>query len=101
VNSTVSSTGWKTTFNGIPFYGHIFTTAEVATLNARPLVSTDFPSGATTAVAGTYYSFGADIGYDTSSCSDGHWPPGPVCPAAYSGTYTFPVYASPETRSGK
>ena len=97
VNTSASTTGWKTTFTGIPFYGHTFTTSEISDLNNRPDASSDFTTGQTTAVAGTYYEFGADIGYESNQCSDGYWPSGPVCPAAYNGTYTFPVFPSPET----
>lgn len=96
VNTTTSTTGWKATWTGIPFYGHVFTTEEVDKLNSRPDASTDFTTGQTTAVAGTYYEFGADIGYESSQCTDGYWPSGPSCPAAYNGTYTFPVFPSPE-----
>lgn len=100
VNDTVSSTGWKATFNGIPYYDHTFTTSEITTLNSRPKASSDFTTGQTTAVAGRFYNFGDNIGYTTSKCVDGYWPPGPGCPKAYTGTATFPVYPSPEYRSG-
>lgn len=97
VNTTTSTTGWTTTFTGIPFYGHTFSTAEITSLNSRPDASTDFTNGQTTAVAGSYYEFGADIGYASTKCTTGYWPSGPGCPAAYNGTYTFPVFPSPET----
>lgn len=101
VNATVAATGWKTTFNGIPYYGKVFSQSDVDTLNSRPNAATDFVSGHTTAVAGQYYEFGADIGFVTSSCSDGYWPPGPSCPSALGkGTVTFPVFLSAEYKSG-
>jgi hypothetical protein len=40
----------------------------------------------TTKVAGDYVHFGDDIGYTTSGCSMGYWPPGPVCAAAQNDT---------------
>lgn len=100
VNSSMSTTGWQTTFTGIPFYGHVFTQDEINKLNSRPRASTDFTTGQTTAVAGTYYDFGDDIGYASTKCTEGYWPTGPDCPVAYSGTYTFPSPASPETQTG-
>ena len=101
VNATQSTTGWKATFTGIPYYGHTFTSAEIAELNSRPDASTDFVTGQTTAVAGNFYNFGDNIGYSTKKCSLGYWPPGPGCPAEYNGSYTFPVYPSPEMKSSK
>lgn len=101
VNTSVSTTGWMVSFNGIPFYGHVFTQDEIDTLNARPRAATDFTTGQTTAVAGTYYDFGADIGYASTKCTEGYWPTGPTCPIAYSGTFTFPSPASPESQSCK
>lgn len=101
VNASTSTTGWQATFTGIPFYGHTFTTEEINELNSRPDASTDFPTGQTTAIAGNYYYFGENIGYSTSKCSLGYWPPGPGCPANYSGTYTFPVFPSPETKASE
>lgn len=50
--------GWKVTYTGIPDYDHTFTTSEVSTLNSRPKASTDFKTGATTATAGSYITFG-------------------------------------------
>lgn len=99
VNATQNTTGWKTTFTGIPYYGHTFTSAEISKLNSRPDAADDFVTGQTTAVAGNFYNFGDNIGYETNKCYLGYWPPGPGCPANYSGTYTFPIFPSPEMRS--
>ncbi|RYG61804.1 YHYH protein [archaeon] len=73
---------------------------DVSTLNNRPKAATDFNSGHTTAVAGQVLTFGEDIGYNSNSCDNGFWPPGPGCPSAYSGEYTFTIAPAPETQSG-
>ena len=96
---TALTTGWKVTFKGIPNYDHTFTASEVAALNARPKKSSDFSSGATTAKAGDYVEFGKNIGYVTTSCSNGYWPPGPSCPTASDRSYVFPIAPAPETKS--
>lgn len=100
VSGTPVISGWIINFNGIPFYDHYFTQSEVAALNSRPSAATDFVSGQTTAVAGIYYNFGDNIGYTPSNCATGYWPLGPGCPSAYRGTHTFPVFPSPEYKSG-
>ena len=41
--------------------------------------SRDFTTGKTTAKAGTVYSFGSNIGYSSTACTLGYWPPGPDC----------------------
>ena len=98
---TSSSNAWTVGMTGIPNYDRTFTAANVAALNARPKASSDFRSGATTAVANTWYAFGSDIGYQTRSCSEGYFPPGPVCPAAQTGfSASFPVNPALETGSG-
>ena len=94
------STGWKVTFKGIPNYDHTITSSEISALTSRPRASTDFVSGSTTASTGDFVAFGQNIGYSTSSCSKGFWPPGPSCPAAADRSYVFTVIPAPETRSG-
>lgn len=94
--------GWQINFSGIPNYDHVITADEISTLNSRPKASTDFKSGsATTAVAGNTVVFGEDINYSSTGCTDGYWPPGPVCPEAYDGSQIFSVNPSPEMASGK
>jgi hypothetical protein len=45
--------------------------------------------------------FGEDIGYSSTACTKGYWPPGPECPAAYSGSKIFPTEPAPETTTGR
>ncbi len=97
VNPTV---GWGITYTGIPNYDHTFTAEEVSTLNARPKASTDFKTGKTTAAVGQLITFGKDIGYSSTSCTDGYWPVGPGCPAKYSGSTKFNLQPAPEIASG-
>lgn len=98
-SSSRSSGTWSTTTYQIPKYNHLFTSSDVSNLNSRPKASTDFVTGSTTAVAGTTYEFGANIGYKTQSCSKGYWPPGPGCPSASSTTDSWDLTPSPETRT--
>jgi hypothetical protein len=95
----VSSNVCSTTTKQIPKYDHVFTSDDITTLNSRPSASSDFVSGSTTAVAGNTYQFGANIGYNTKSCSKGYWPPGPSCPTASSSTYSWDLTPAPETNS--
>ena len=97
---TYSSTAncWAVTTNRIPRYGHTFSQSEVSALNSRPKKATDFKKNSqTTAEVGTYYDFGANIGYKTTSCIRGWWPPGPTCPTAQNARFTFPLLPMPET----
>lgn len=95
------SMGWKVTYTGIPAYGHTMTTAEITSLNSRTNKATDFKSNsATTAVAGTYYEFGADLNFDSSSCTIGYWPTGPGCLSNYSGVAIFDLEPAPEGTPG-
>lgn len=72
--------------HGIPDYDRYFTTQDITFLNSRPKISTDFRSQSkTTAAAGVLVQFGDDIGYDTSGCNMGYWPPGPVCAEEQTG----------------
>lgn len=96
-----SASKWSAVSTGIPNYDRTFTAADISTLNARPLASTDFRSNSkTTAVAGTSYVYGADLNYQTNRCVAGYWPPGPVCPTATSKTSTFTLTPAVETSSG-
>ena len=52
---TSSKNGWSVGITGIPNYDRTFTAANIAALNSRPKASSDFRSGATTAVANTWY----------------------------------------------
>jgi hypothetical protein len=91
---------------GLPNYTVTFTQAQVDALNARPLASTDFATGSTTAIAGTTYDWGADIGFNSTGCrrdgadeGDGWWPPGPECPEASERSMTIPVSPTPATET--
>lgn len=95
---TSTQNAWVVTSSRIPKYGHTFTTAEITKLNSRTNKDTDFTTNsATTAEAGTYYEWGADIGYNTASCSTGWWPPGPTCPTATLTSEFFPLMPLAET----
>ena len=73
--------------HGIPDYNRYFTTSDITFLNSRPRRSSDFrSSSSTTKNAGDYVEFGEDIGFATTGCSMGYWPPGPVCADAQTGT---------------
>ena len=93
-----TSNAWQIGYNRIPNYDHTFTTSEITTLNSRTNAATDFAAGGkTTAVEGSYYVFGTNIGYKTTSCSLGWWPPGPVCPTVSVSSTTFPLMPLSET----
>ncbi len=89
--------------SGIPSYEVTFSQAAIDALNARQNASTDFINGQTTAQANVTYSFGTNIGYNSSSnCTTGAgygwWPPGPVCP---DNQYKEAYFSfSPEPASG-
>jgi hypothetical protein len=68
--------GWNVSFAGIPNYDHEFTSTEVASLNSRPKAATDFSSGHTSVAVGDMVVFGDDIGYSSTACTTGYWPPG-------------------------
>ena len=97
--SMLSSGKWSTTTNRIPKYNHLFTSTDISSLNSRPKASTDFPTGSTTVVAGTTYTFGSNIGYKTQSCVRGYWPPGPSCPTSSTITNTWRLNPAVETVS--
>ncbi len=93
--------GWKVRFSTIPNYGRVFTASDITALNSRPKASTDFDNGATSVTAGQFVEFGADIGYNSATCTtSGYWPSGPGCPAAGNETKTFNIFPSPEAASG-
>jgi hypothetical protein len=98
-SSSRSSDTWSTTTKQIPKYNKLFSASDISALNSRPKASTDFITGSTTAVAGSAYQFGANIGYKTQSCSKGYWPPGPSCPSATTVTDSWDLTPSPETNS--
>ncbi len=101
-STSTLTTGWKVTFKGIPLYYHNMSSADISKLNSRPKASTDFStSGKTTAKAGTYYSFGSSLGYSSTGCTLGYWPPGPVCPSGSDRSYVFPVKPAPENSTSK
>jgi len=84
--------------SGIPKYDVTMTTEIISDLNTRPRKIRDFVTGSsTTAVAGDVVTFGADIGYNSSSenCDDtggaGYWPPGPGCPTEQTKEVYFPT----------
>jgi hypothetical protein len=100
-SSSRSGATWSSTFNRIPNYDRIFSSADITTLNSRPEASSDFTAGVTSAAAGNTYVFGEDIGYASPgpSCSLGYWPPGPGCPTAATSTKSWDLNPAPETRA--
>src|SRR5437899_2440725 len=70
--------------NRIPDYYTTMTSQLLQELNGRPHASTDFRLGHTTATEGQVVRFGDDIGYSTTRCALGYWPPGPSCPTGAS-----------------
>ncbi|MFT7418580.1 MAG: hypothetical protein ACI9PX_000573 [Reinekea sp.] len=84
--------------SGIPNYDITMTQDIIDQLNGRPKAATDFANGQTTAQAGEVISFGANIGYNSStencnaSGGAGYWPPGPGCPTEQSLDAYFAVY---------
>src|SRR5436190_12873822 len=77
--------------NRIPDYYTTMTSQLIQELNGRPHASTDFRLGHSTATEGQVVRFGDDIGYSTTRCVLGYWPPGPSCPTAASTTTNFPM----------
>ncbi len=100
VISQGTANSWNVMYTGIPQYDQFVTAELVTALNSRPKSSTDFISGATTAVVGSTVEFGTNIGYTTSSCSLGYWPPGPSCPSASNRTASFPLLPAWESSTG-
>lgn len=98
-SSARSSNTWSTTTSQIPLYDKEFLSSDISALNSRPKASTDFTTGSTTAVAGNTYKFGANIGYKTTSCAKGYWPPGPSCPSATAVTNSWDLTPAAETSS--
>jgi hypothetical protein len=84
---------------GVPDYELTMTTDLLDWLSSRPQASSDFSSGAPTAIVDEVLSFGEDLGYDSNSdCvntgGDGYWPPGPTCPTDQAHEVYLPVAAS-------
>src|SRR5690242_13148306 len=77
--------------NSIANYYTAITQQLLQELNSRPHASTDFRLGHTTATEGQIVRFGDDIGYSTTRCFLGYWPPGPGCPTAQNRTFNFPM----------
>jgi len=93
---------FSVSFNQIPSYYHNFSDADVAALNGRPKAASDFKaSSGTTVSAGQLLEFGADLGYNSSSCALGYWPTGPVCPKVLSASTQFSLFPAQETSSGE
>jgi hypothetical protein len=90
---------FSVSFNQIPSYYHNFSEADVAALNGRPPPTKS--SSGTTVKVGQVKEFGADLGYNSSSCSLGYWPAGPVCPKVLSASAEFSLFPAPETSSGE
>eukprot|EP00510_Aplanochytrium_minuta_P005359 CAMPEP_0184012272 /NCGR_PEP_ID=MMETSP0954-20121128/4308_1 /TAXON_ID=627963 /ORGANISM="Aplanochytrium sp, Strain PBS07" /LENGTH=542 /DNA_ID=CAMNT_0026292217 /DNA_START=172 /DNA_END=1800 /DNA_ORIENTATION=- len=103
VDAVIDGDYIKITSSGIPSYEHEMTAEEISTLNSRPNAATDFDSGATTAVAGQVYSFGADIGFTgTQGCASegiGWWPNGPECPSDQEHEVFLPLNPEPATET--
>lgn len=98
-SSKLQSDQWSVSFNRVPKYNHLFTDEDISGLNNRPRAATDFKNGATSAVAGETYGFGADIGYQSDHCTLGYWPTGPECPAVQAKTVSYGLSPAPELNS--
>lgn len=93
-------TGFRVQTDGIPSYSTKITTSMISTLSTRPKKTTDFSTGsAPTCAVGDTIPFGKSIGYSSSACSMGYWPPGPVCPSKTASTSTFTLTPAAETSS--
>ena len=95
------STGWQVSFSGIPSYLRNISLWDMNLLNNRPKKSTDFSGGKTSVKVGQSVVFGASIGYSSTGCSMGYWPPGPGCPSDMKAKYVFPISPAPEASSSK
>jgi hypothetical protein len=100
LDATLLTTGWKVTFTGIPRYTRNVSSWDMSLLNGRPNYDTDFKSGPTVSVGDTV-NFGDNIGYRSTSCTLGFWPPGPDCPDQLSGEYVWPIQPARESSSSK
>lgn len=99
LTSSLSNGKWSVTNNRIPHYDREFTEDDINRMNTRPKASSDFDTGKTTAVAGSTYIWGQDLGYKSTACNLGYWPPGPSCPTKSALTYTFDLTPGTETRA--
>lgn len=90
---------------GIPNYFRALSAADLRQLQSRPQAKTDFVGGQFAVSTFNQIAFGDNIGYATSSCSQGYWPPGNKCPvAAAAGTelasHSFNLRPAAETSVG-
>ena len=99
-NTGTTTVGWQIQFTGIPDYDHNITSSEIAALNSRPEAYKNFVGGATSATVGEYVVFGQNIGYTSTQCTLGYWPPGPVCPASASNHQIWTLEPAPELTEG-
>lgn len=91
---------WKVSCNLIPGYKYNFTSRDITKLRNRPRFGDDFASSSLLVRAGQVSVFGSDIGFSSSSCSNGFWPPiVSVCPYPKSTTISFPLRPKPEISS--
>ena len=86
INDNNVDSNWTVSFNRIPHYLHIVSSAEMAQLNSRPNKATDFVTGQPIITAFDHVQFGDDIGYQVTNCSLGYFPPQHSCPLP---KYTF------------
>jgi hypothetical protein len=83
--------------SGIPSYETTISQDHLDFLNGRPRQAHDFATGSTLVGLEDQVSFGEDIGYRSTGCTDvpgsgyGYWPPGPACPTDQSWQAWFPV----------
>jgi hypothetical protein len=94
--SSIVSDTWIVETYGIPNYSsYLLTTADISTLNNRPRKSTEFISGATSAVRNMGYNIGDDVGY-TRKCSLGYWPPNLPCVSTTLGSRSLSISLLPK-----
>jgi hypothetical protein len=98
-----SSSTWQISSSQIPFYNLNVTAAIISSLNSRPYASSDFSNsgGRTTARLGKISSFGSSVGFVSSTCSTGYWPPGAdTCPVPANAAPIFTLRPAAEVSVG-
>lgn len=79
--------------SGIPSYNITITSDILDLLTGRQNAETDFvgSSGIPSIEVGDIVQFGDSIGYSSSGCTMGYWPPGPECPEDIATIYKIPL----------
>ena len=96
--STIAS-NWSVTFYRIPNYLRTLSSQDISLLNSRPKKATDFVNGKPSVVAFAKVPFGKSIGYSSSPCNLGYFPPNVSCPVSTKTTVLFPLNPNVESTS--